>query len=185
MICPCLHIPKTLRNITCLYNKLITEDIRKLCAIAVLTTHNLLLFLVVVAASEQVTKDEFRRINLVLGMLLDRNTLSVIFYRDLKHTLCSCTDLNTDRLNGLSSSIHLRTHKSIPGIYKNLVKELVESRIKCRLAIRHLLLFLIVNPTVLLVSFYRTNIGIWKLEDVVTVSQTLVLFGTGHLVYFI
>ena len=185
MICPCLHIPKTLRNIACLDNKLITEDIRELCAIAILTTHNLLFFLVVIAAGEQVTKDEFRRINLVFRMLLDRNALSIIFYRDLKHTLCSCTDLDADSLNGLSPSIHLRTHKSIPGIYKNLVKELVESRIKCRFAIRHLLLFLVVNPTVLFVSFYRTNVGIWKLEDVVTVSQTLVLFGTGHLVYFI
>ena len=98
VLLPLLMVLETDLGVARLHNKTLTEDVGELSTIAVLTTDNLLLTLVIVTAGEQVTKDKFRGIHLVLGMLDDRNAITIILYADLEGTIGGSSNLDIDAL---------------------------------------------------------------------------------------
>jgi hypothetical protein len=63
--------------------------------------------------------------------------------------------------------LRLRTDKCVTSIDYNLIEELVETRIESHLSVNHLSLLCVIDPSEFLMSFHRTNVGIWKLKDVI------------------
>ena len=175
---PCLLILETSLRVTRLYDELVTEDIRELGSIAVLASDNLLLILIVIAAGEKVAKDKLRSVDLILRVLLDGNTVTVVLYDNLEVAV----DFRRGDFNMLYGSfilLGLRTDKCVTSIDYNLIKELVETRIESHLPVDHLSLLCVIDPSEFRMSFHRTNVGIWELKDVIPMGQTLILIGGG------
>ena len=127
----------------------VREDIGEFSTISILTAYDLLLLLVVIAASEKMTKDHLRYVDLLSRMLLNGDTIAIILYRNSYNT---CIHLSA-HINVLDRSLSsLSTpNESIPSIYDNLIKEFVETRIERTRAIDHLSLGCIKDPSALIV----------------------------------
>ncbi len=119
------------------------------------------------------TKDQFRNPDLVLCVLLDRNAVTVILYTDL-HTSIHLNSLDVNVLHGLLALLRLRADKSISCVHDDFVKEFVESRVEAYLLVEHFLGRRIVDPSVLIMSFYRADVGIREFQNVVPMGKTLV-----------
>lgn len=159
-----------------------TEDIRELGTIAILTAHDLLLLLVVVATGQQVAKDHLRDPALLCGMLLDRNTVAVILHADnqgvCRRLIARHLNLLDRRTTGLAAA-----HQSIPCIYNDLVKDLVEARVEGNITVDHLATATspsIKDPALLGVRIRAADIGIGQLQNVLTVRVLLECASVGH-----
>ena len=117
--------------------KAVAEDVREFSTIAILSTDDLLLALVIVAASQEVTKDEFGCVDLVFRMEFNGNAVTVVLYLDSDKAFGGTRNGNINVFYGLLTR-HLAADQSIAGVYQDLVKDLVETRIECHLLMPHL-----------------------------------------------
>ena len=170
-----LCIDQATRLIHNRHNHLLCKDIDQLHAIPVLTTHQLLLVLVVVCAREQFAEDHLWDPCLVLGVLCYIDRLAIIL--DTKR-LCRTRDLNG--LHWVRRLATAQTHDLIVSIDQELINQLVEARIhgdRCSLETlasprgvvrsrpkKHLLGY----------SCHTTNVGIGEIQDVLAVRLALV-----------
>ena len=149
VVAPCLRVLESVLRRASLNREGVREDVGELGAIAVLAADNLLLFLVVVSAGQEMSENHLGYIDLLSRMHLNRNTVAVILYTD--GYTCGVL-LHTD-LNVLDRSLTClpTPNKSIPSIYDNLIKELVETRVERAVAVDHLTLRSIKDPSHLIV----------------------------------
>ena len=146
------------------------EDVDELRTVAVLAADNLLLALVVVPARQKVAEDELRNPDLVLRVLGDGDTITVILHTDCQHAInIFYTDINV--LNGICGTDAADT--GVACIYNNLIKELVKARIELDLLVSHTTI--LENPSPLLVRLNGADIGIGQLQDMLTVRKLLVV----------
>jgi hypothetical protein len=126
------------------------------------------------------TEDHLRDEDLLCGVLLNRNAIAVILYTDEEAGRTS----NGTHLNVFDRSLtgFTTTNKCIPRIHNNLIKELVESRIESAVAIDHLSLLSVKDPSHLIVCLYRTNIGIRQLKNMLSVRVFLISISCRHFV---
>jgi len=82
--------------ISAFYNKLATENIGKFGAIAVPTSNHFLLFVIVVAASQQMPKYELWHIDFVLFMDFHRYALPIVYHA---HEAFFLVDLNLKQIH--------------------------------------------------------------------------------------
>ena len=117
------------------------EDVRELGTVAILPANDLLLTLGVIPAGQKLAEDEFRGMDLVFSVNLNRDAVAIILYSDLEGRGRLDTDVNM--LDGSAPRLRRRAYKGVAGIHNDLVEEFVESGIEGEGLEDHLTLVLI------------------------------------------
>ena len=170
MILPDLSILLPRARVAHLHLELVREDIHQLGTVTILTTHNLLLGLVIVATGQKVAEDKLRHPDLVLRMLSNGDALAVILHTNHK-TRILIFHRDSNCLDGICRGD--AANASVTGIHHQLIKELIESWIELNLLVSHP--GTVQDPSPLLVCLNGTDIGVWQLKDVLTVRKLLIV----------
>ena len=102
--------------------ELLGEDVDELDTVAILSTDELLLLLVVVRGGQEFAEDELRNVHVVLGVLGDVNWLTVVL--DLEDAIGVG---NANLLDGIGGVLAAKTHDVIVCVDQKLVNQLVEA----------------------------------------------------------
>ena len=84
------------------------------------------------------TKDKFRRIDLVFSMLHHRDAVAVIFHGNTEDSISILADCDMDMLDGDASLLRVGTDQGITSIDENLIVEFIEARVERDTPMDHL-----------------------------------------------
>ncbi len=143
-------------------------DVGELGTVAVPTTGDLGLVVVVVGRGEEVAKDEFGDVDALLVVHLDGDTVAVVPDHDGVF-LSVDIDLEVGHV-GVAGLV-------VGSVDEDLVKDLVETGDVGCLAVGHLLLGLVVDPELLCMLLDTSDVGIGTLENVFELGELLVGLG--------
>ena len=168
IVLPGLHVLFAPHAVHEIDRELFAKDIGQLDAVPILAAHELLLALVVVGRGQELSKDELRHPDLVLGVLDDVDAFAVILNRQARFV-----NGDANVLDGVLAVALPHANDLVVGVDDNLVKELVETGIK----VRDGLLgkdFILDDVHELGAVLGRANVSVGQLENVLTVRVLLV-----------
>ena len=148
--------------------QLLGEDVHQLDAVAVLATDEFLLLLVVVRGGQEFTEDQLRDIHVVLRMLGYVNGLAVVL--NLQDAI---RIRDTDVLDGVGRGLGAETDDVIVCVDKELVDQLVEAWVDGNGCVLEASLGS--QEHILVRSLNRSDVGVGKTENVLTVRLLAVL----------
>ena len=152
---------------------LLREDIDELDALAVLTTDELLLRLVVICGGQKFTEDHLRDLDLVLRMLFDINGFAIV--ADGQDAVLP---IDLDELDGVLRLALAKADDLIVSVDEKFIHQLVEAGTD-RAFVRHELLALD-DLDLLRMRLNASNVRIGEFKNMFTMRELLVLIAEGR-----